>query len=349
MIGLSAAVTAEQSFHLLQAKQTIQSAQALTLQLIAFAEGGVGAARVTALAAPLASSFQIALRGSSVRGETQIAADLWPAEIDEGQFSQVIRSLVLNAREATPAGGLVRLRADNLHLDTAGGLDVPAGDYVRIRVEDDGAGIAPDVLPKIFDPYFSTKQRGPQKGMGLGLTICRTVIQKHRGTIFVDSQPGLGTTVTCLLPARPGGRTGRASAQPLPPEGTRILIMDDEQLFREVLASTLRLLGYEVEVTRDGDEAIAAYAAASTAERPFAAVLLDLTVRGGRGGRETLEMLRRQDPEVRAILMTGYSTEAVFRDYASHGFRAALAKPFPLESLRAVMNEVLGSAAARIA
>jgi len=346
MVGLSASVTSEQSFHLLQAKQTIQSAQALTLQLIAFAEGSVGTRRVVALAGALGSSFQIALRGSSVRGETDIAPDLWPAEIDEGQFSQVIRSLVLNAREASPRG-TVRLRADNFHLAAPGGPDVPVGNYVRIRVEDDGVGIEPETLPKIFDPYFSTKQRGPQKGMGLGLTICRTVVQKHGGAIFVESQPGRGTAVTCLFPARPGESVIQPSARTSAAAGRRILAMDDEQLFREVLASTLRQIGYEVTVARDGDEAIAAYAEAAAAQRPFSAVLLDLTVRGGRGGRETLDVLRQQDPGVRAILMTGYSTEAVFRDYASHGFQAALAKPFPLEALRSVLAEVLSPAAPR--
>jgi len=342
MISLCASTTAEQESYLLQAQQTIQSAKALTLQLIAFAEGGVTARRVVPLGALLEKSFDIALRGSALRGECEIAPDLWPADVDEGQLGQIIRNLVLNAREATAAGGRVRLRAENLRLDATTGLDLPVGDYVRIQVSDDGAGIPDDVLPKIFDPYFSTKQRSTQKGMGLGLTICRTVIQKHGGTIAVDSRPNRGTTVTCLLPARrPASDPVAVQPSASSSSGGRILVMDDERVFREILAMTLRQLGYDVELAQEGGEAVSLYERASAEGRPFAAVLLDLTVRGGLGGGETVKALRARDPAVRAVLMTGYGTEEIFRDCTRHGFMGALAKPFSTEALRRLLAGIL--------
>jgi signal transduction histidine kinase len=203
MVAASGPMTAEQQEHLRRSQQAVEAAKSLTQQLLAFAQGSTSLRRLVDLRKLLPPTVELALRGSAVRGECLLPPDLWPAEIDEGQIAQMVHNLVLNAREATAAGGLVRIEAANVVLDEASAApELPPGDYLRLRVIDSGAGIATDIAAKIFDPYFSTKQRGSQKGMGLGLTICRTVIQKHDGTIAVDSHPGRGTTVTCHLPAK---------------------------------------------------------------------------------------------------------------------------------------------------
>ncbi len=344
MIGLTGPLAPPQKQHVSQARETLHAARALTEQLLTFAQGGVSAHRIVDLKNLLQQSLDVALSGSNVRGESALAPDLWSVEVDEAQIGQVIRNLVLNAREAMPDGGTVRLRAENAVLDVAHSGDAAPGDYVRITVADEGSGIPPEVLPKIFDPYFSTKQRGAQKGMGLGLTICHSVLQKHGGLIAVESRPGHGTTVLCHLPAAHAHAAPPVPPAPVEPVRSRkILVMDDELRVREIVAQTLSQLGYEPCLAENGAEAITLYEEAGRQGTPFAAVLLDLTVRGGMGGREVVKLLLERDPAVRAVLMTGYNHEETFRDHARHGFVGALAKPFSVDRLRAKLNEVLGT------
>ncbi len=342
MVSLSGTTSKPQEQHLAQARETIHAAKRITQQLIAFADGETSPRRIVDLRVLLRQSLELALSGSAVRPESQIAPDLWPAEVDEEQIGQMMHTVILNAREAMRGDGVLRLEAVNVTLEIPPGPECAPGGYVRIRVTDSGIGIPDDVLPRIFDPYFSTKQRGTQKGMGLGLTICRNVIQRHGGTVGVESAVGRGTTVTIHLPAR---HQPVAGAAPVAAAGAapsrRILVMDDEQVIREIVGHTLGHLGYEVVLAKDGEEALAAYVRANGEGRPFAAVLLDLTVRGGMGGSETMRRLRALDAGVKAILMTGYSNDAAFRDPVAHGFKAALGKPFSAESLRLLLEEIL--------
>ena len=191
----------ELAHRLEQAKQAALTAGGLTQQLITFATGGAPVRKPTRLSGVIQESVRLALSGSRLRCDFSLAEDLWPAEVDAGQIGQVIRNLVLNAREAMPEGGVISVRAENVVLGPQENPSLPPGDYVRVSIADRGGGIAKEVLPKIFDPYFSTKQRGTQKGMGLGLSICHTVIQKHGGAIAVESEPGVGTTFRLHLPA----------------------------------------------------------------------------------------------------------------------------------------------------
>jgi signal transduction histidine kinase len=201
MLGLSGPVNTEQTKFLQQARGTIKTAKALTEQLITFAGGDDSTRRPVDLRGLVRQSVELALLGSEIETNCEISPELWPASVNETQITQVLRGLILNAREATPAGGHVRVSAENVVLEAASPAELPPGHYVRISIADDGAGIPAGVLPNIFDPYFSTKDRGSQKGMGLGLSICRTVIKRHGGAIAIDSQPGRGTTVICHLPA----------------------------------------------------------------------------------------------------------------------------------------------------
>ena len=187
--------------------------------------------------------------------------------------------------------------------------------------------------------------------MGLGLTICHAVVQKHGGTLLIDSAPGGGTTVHCYLPAaQPAAAVlhDNTTAHHSPPVASnKILVMDDEAGLREIVALTLSQIGYTAELAKNGEEAVALYAQARNSGAPFAAVILDMTVKGGMGGGETIRILRDQDPLVRAVLMTGYSQEETLRDFASHGFSSALTKPFSMENLRTTLSAVLKTPAAR--
>lgn len=201
MIGLCGPMTPRQSQFLEQARQTILTAKTLTQQLLTFAGPDASSRRTQPIGELVRQAVELTLRDSAIESECHIASDLSQVRVSETQLTQVLRGLILNAREATPPGGRVQVSAENTGAAKPAPTELPPGDYVRITIADSGAGIPPEVLPKIFDPYFSTKDRGTQKGMGLGLTICRALIKRHGGIISIDSQLGRGTTVTFYLPA----------------------------------------------------------------------------------------------------------------------------------------------------
>lgn len=325
-----------------EAKKVAMLARGLTQQLITFSKGGAPVRKPTHLEGLLQGSARLALSGSNVLCEFSLADDLWWVEVDEGQIGQCIRNLILNAREAMPEGGTISVRAKNVVLAASENASLPPGEYVRINIADRGVGIARDLLPKIFDPYYSTKQRGDQKGMGLGLTICYTVIQKHGGSIAVESEAGVGTTLQIHLPAvRTVSSEEPAAAPKSQPRSGRILVMDDEDGERKLIGRFLGRIGLEVELVENGELAIAAYEQAKEQGRPFDVVLLDLTIRGGMGGQETIQALRKLDPTVRAIVMSGYSDDPVVLEPERYGFAGALAKPFGKDRLQETVSRVM--------
>jgi PAS domain S-box-containing protein len=327
---------------LLDAKHAVSAARALTQQLITFARGGATTRQTTDLGRLLNESAPLALSGSNVRSEIFVDPDLWSAEVDVGQIGQVVRNLVLNAREAMPAGGVVSLRAENVVLGPGHGPAIAPGKYVRIRVADHGCGIPADVLPKIFDPYFSTKLRGKQKGMGLGLTICHSVVQKHAGAITVESTRGTGTTFEVFFPASRQIPAQEPAVKLDSRRRGKILVMDDEQVVRSNLGRVLKQAGWETELASDGKSAVDIYAKARQEGRCFDAVILDLTVRGAMGGKEAVDALLALDPTVRALVMSGHSDDLVMQSYADYGFKGALTKPFDRKSLLSELARVLG-------
>jgi two-component system cell cycle sensor histidine kinase/response regulator CckA len=331
--------------YLKDAQKTVFLARGLTQQLITFAKGGAPVRRPVRLAGVIEESARAALSGSRVRCEFSLAEGLWLVEADDGQIGQVIRNLALNAREAMPEGGVITIWAENVILGSQANSSLPAGDYVRVSIADRGGGIAKEVLPKIFDPYFTTKERGNQKGMGLGLTICHSVIQKHGGAIAVESTVGVGTTFHVHLPA---------SSKALPHEpapGTpgfanlrragRILVMDDEESLRNLIEATLRRLGHEVELVEDGQRAIEAYREAQSQRRPFDVVLLDLTVRAGLGGPQAVRGLLKLDPAVKAVVMSGHAQDPVMLEPERHGFVGCLPKPFDGAKLQEILSPII--------
>jgi PAS domain S-box-containing protein len=328
-----------------QAKQAASMANGLTQQLMTFAKGGAPVRKPTRLSGVIQEAVRLAVSGSRVRCDFSLAEDLWLAEVDAGQIGQVIRNLVLNAREAMPEGGVISVQAENVVLGPQENPSLPPGDYVRVSITDRGGGIAKELLPKIFDPYFSTKQRATQKGMGLGLTICHTVIQKHGGAIAVESAPGVGTTFRIHLPAsRKLLQKEKASVPASLPRHARILVMDDNEVVRNLFKRLLQQMGHEVELVEHGQGAVEAYGSAKGQGRPFDVVILDLTVRAGVGGQEAIQALLKVDPAVKAIVMSGYANDPVILEPERYGFKGVLAKPFDRDSLRKVLARVLGPA-----
>lgn len=325
-----------------QAEAATQRAAELAAQLLAFSKGGAPVRGVADLGAVLEESARFALSGTNVKARFRIDPGTWPASVDAGQVSQVFNNLAINASQAMPRGGTVEFSVVNA-IVAAG--EVPAlasGDYLLVTVRDDGPGIASENLPKIFDPYFTTKAGGS----GLGLTSAYWIVMRHGGRIDVESNPDMGTTFRIWLPAARG-----AAAPSAPPVEAAaadghgaILVMDDEAAVREVAAEILRTLGYEPFLTRDGREALAAYRRMLAKGRPFRAVVMDLTIPGGMGGRETVAELLALDPGARAIVSSGYSNDPTMAEYRRHGFRGVIVKPYSAKTFAKVLREVLDQA-----
>ncbi|HWA26551.1 MAG TPA: ABC transporter substrate-binding protein [Lacunisphaera sp.] len=323
------------------AKRATLRARDLTLQLLTFAKGGEPVRTTIELPELLKEAAGFALHGSSSRGDFQFQPGLWKVNADKGQVGQVIQNLVINAVQAMPGGGVVTLAASNVELPRPGDSapPLPTGRYVQISVADGGMGIAREHLGKIFDPYFTTKAQGT----GLGLASVYSIVRKHEGHIVVESELGQGTVFRFWLPAVSGDARGQA---PSPtgsksPFRARALFMDDEPSIRSMAMLFMERLGYDCDVAVDGAEAIKKYEASMAAGRKYEVVVMDLTVPGGMGGREAMEHLRRIDPNVYAIVSSGYSRDPVLANYQAHGFQAVLPKPYGLEQLTKVMRAAL--------
>jgi PAS domain S-box-containing protein len=325
---------------LAQAEKASIRARDLAQQLLTFAKGGAPIKKTASLVDLLQDSSNFVVRGTHVRCAFSIEEGLWPVEIDEGQISQVIHNLVLNAQQAMPEGGVVRICAVNKSTGEVKGLPLKEGSYVHISIRDSGIGIPKENLLKIFDPYFTTKQ----KGSGLGLSTSYSIIKKHDGHMTVDSELGVGSTFSIYLPAFPQAPLPQGKEtieiESLIGRG-RILLMDDEQIIRDVLQEMLQRLGYEVALVEEGGEAIALYRRAKESGSPFDVVIMDLTVPGGMGGKEAIRKLRQIDPEVRAIVSSGYSNDPLAGDFMKYGFSDFIAKPFKLEDLGKILKRVI--------
>jgi PAS domain S-box-containing protein len=326
---------------LLRAERASERAKDLTQQLLTFSKGGAPVKKTANIGDLLKDSANFSAAGSNVRCDFLIPDDLWHVDIDAGQMSQVINNLVINARQAMPDGGTITIKAENLVVMASSreyAVNLKSGNFIKILIRDHGIGIPEENIQKIFDPYFTTKKTGN----GLGLATSYSIIKNHDGAITLESKLGTGTTFYIYLPASRSEVQPKpiAIAKPIYANG-KILVMDDEEVIREMAAAMLTDLGYDAHTAKDGAETIAMYEQSLNDGMPYDAVIMDLTIPAGMGGKETVKKLIELDPYVRTIVSSGYSNDPVMADHKKYGFISVLPKPYQLNDLARLLEHLL--------
>lgn len=322
---------------LMNAENSIERATGLSRQLLTFAKGGAPVPQNVDLSELISDVIHFDLTGSNVRPVFALDPDLWNVRVDPAQLQQVFSNLTLNADYSMPDGGCLEVFATNVTLRSQQITGVEAGEYVKVMFKDNGQGIGETALPRIFEPYFSTKP----SGNGLGLATSYSIIQKHNGHIEVSSQPELGTTFTIFLPAISNEKSeSRRNGLPSVPQQqwiSRVLVLDDEVMILEVLTQMLSTIGATSEAHRTTNRVVEAYRREFEAGTPFDVVILDLTIPGGPGGRDAARRILEIDPDATVICTTGYTDDPIMVDHQKYGFRGVIPKPYQLEELRAVI------------
>ena len=339
-----------------EAEEAALRARELTRQLVTFSNNIPSIKRTGSILPVIQDAADLLMiAGEANEFRLDIADDLWPVEIDANQIEKALKNVIINARESMTDGGVITIRAENLDLVCREGLrdlPLPEGKYVEISVRDQGKGIPEAYLPRIFDPYFSTKERGTQKGMGLGLAVTFAIMKRHGGLITVSSTVGAGTTFHLYIPAvTPKPTAGTAATDQLrefeshrrsSEKGKgKILIMDDEEMIRTLLTKMVERFGYQAEAVKDGDSALERFTAAKQAEAPFDLVILNLIIPGGVGGRDTISLLKSVDSGVKAIASSGYPNDPVMKNCRLFGFDAAILKPYHMEELKSLLIRLI--------
>lgn len=326
------------------ASMALARATDLTKQLLTFSKGSNPLLESVDLEQLIQNSVRFSLSGSNVKASVHLAEDLLQVKADQGQLSQVLANLTINAVQAMPDGGALTIEAkniDDIAIEAAPNL---SGSFVVLTICDEGLGISPKHIDKIFDLYFSTKQ----SGSGLGLASVHSIILRHNGYISVDSELGVGTCFTIYLPAevnsqkpidKPSSNETELSVSAM----GHILLMDDDEMVRDFSSTMLKSFGYRVDTATDGVAAIEQYIAAEKNGEPFDAAIIDLTIPGGMGGKEMVEKLLEIDPQAKMIVCSGYSTDPILADYTEYGFKGRLVKPFLMADLEAELSRVLNA------
>lgn len=325
---------------LAEAEKGAYRAEELTRQLSVFAKGGVPVKQTTWIEELVRKTAGFALAGSSAQCRLAAKGEISPVDVDQGQMSQALSNILVNAKEAMPKGGLISAEIETITVDGTGaypGTTLQPGRYVRIWIADEGQGISKNDIDKIFDPYFTTKS----KASGLGLATAYSIIEKHGGRLSVQSEEGHGTQVSIFLPCSKKAITPTTVVDDQILTGSgRVLVMDDEHTIRLLTENMLEMLGYEGDFASDGSEAIELYRSALEQGKPYDVVIMDLTVPGGMGGAEAIRKIVEIDPDVKAIVSSGYSDDPVVANYRDYGFRGAMPKPYRIQELSRALWEL---------
>lgn len=329
---------------LVSAEEHCMKAKTLTRKLLTYSRGGSPQRKTASIANVIRDAVNFSLSGKNIDCRFEFTDDLWSAQIDESQMHQVVHSLVSNAAEVMPQGGVIDIGAQNVDLTTDHIQPLKAGHYIKWFVRDRGVGMSQEHMKKIFDPYFTTKEMSSVKGMGLGLAICYSIVKSHEGMITVESSPGAGTTFTVYIPASNGEKDEKrpvAVKEALATPKPNVLLIDDEQILLDVTGSMLKHIGYNVVTAKNHGDAMEHYRRAKEARNPFSLIIMDLTMRGDEGGEIAIRRWKDNYPEVKAVISSGYSNDPVIEEYWKYGFVGAMVKPYSLVDLKSSLEKIL--------
>lgn len=332
--------TGEKAYErLIEAEKALKRASNLTRQLLTFSKGGTPILKATSIDDLLKESANFVLSGSNVKCNFSIPDDIWSANADEGQISQVISNLVINAAQSMPDGGIINIQAQNIVVDKSDAIPLKHGNYIKVSIQDHGNGIPEENINKIFDPFFTTKKNGT----GLGLSITYSIIKKHNGYITVESVLGVGTTFHFYLPAilEKIPIKEKTTEEIIKHGKGKILVMDDEEIIRDIAYEILNSLGYDVVAVEDGSKAIDCYKKAKESNEPYDAIIMDLTVPGGMGGNEAIKMILEFDPKAVAIVSSGYSSDPILANFSDFGFKGVIPKPYKITDISDVLHQLI--------
>ena len=341
----------EEAFEFLEnAQQASLRARDLTSKFITFSSGGAPVRRTVDINKFIEDSTTVILSGSNIRLNITLPPESWRVDIDKSQFTQVLSNIITNANEAMPDGGIFQIIIENVEsaaIDKTFFPSLQENNYVKITFKDEGIGISEAELEKVFDPYFSTKERGADKGMGLGLTVVHSIVEKHNGYITIESNKAHGTSVQLLLPATVHEISKESEGAPkipsllnIPGEKGKILIMDDEEIVINVVSEMLSRQGYSCEYAQNGHEAIEKFKQEKASGVPFNLVIMDLTIPGGMGGEKAVKEVLKIDPHAKVVVASGYSADPIMEDYKKYGFCGAIAKPFLSDELLTMIKRL---------
>jgi PAS domain S-box-containing protein len=340
MLKLSIEKNKSEYSYVSDAEAAANSARDLTQQLLTFSKGGTPIKELTSIENVIRESARFSLHGSGIAAKYDFSSDLWPINVDKGQIGQVIQNLVLNATQAMKSKGTINIivRNETIKSESVNKQLLKPGRYVKVSVIDTGCGIPAEILPKIFDLYFTTRPTGS----GLGLSICHSIIKKHGGIVTVDSEVNKGSKFNVFLPADPDALIlDKSKSEYLKKGSGRILILEDERDVIKIMRNMLEILDFEVKFTEDGTETIKEYKKSMESGESYDAVILDLTIPGGMGGKETIKKLLAIDPDVCAIISSGYATGTIMSNYAQFGFQGMLVKPYTITEMGKTLNKIL--------
>jgi PAS domain S-box-containing protein len=326
------------SEYLSKAMTTMERARGLTLQLLTFAKGGAPIRKIGNLFPFVQETAQFTLSGSNIFTNFDIPDNLSPCNFDKNQIEQVIDNIVINAKQAMPDGGTITISAQNVSISLNDHLYLKNGDYVRISIKDQGIGIPKNILPHIFDPFFTTKATGN----GLGLASCYSIIKRHNGAIEVESEPGEGSTFHIYLPSAIKEEISSDIMTNANHEGSgTFLVLDDQDFMRDTIGGMLKFMGYTVVCKDNGKDVVEYITAEFKSGRKLSGIILDLTIPGGMGGKETMEEIKKLHPKVTVFAMSGYAEDPIIADPVKYGFTASICKPFKKSELAELLNKYL--------
>lgn len=326
------------------AEKASLSAKDLSQQLMNFSKGGTPAKKTISIEELIKNASTFSIKDTNVKYEFDIDENLSYAEVDTSQMTQVINNLIINANQAMHNEGVIKISCSNTTLDENNKLKLKKGDYIQISITDQGIGIPEEIIDKIFDPYFTTKEKGTNRGNGLGLATCYSVIKRHSGHITVESKVNQGTTFHIYLPVsikQDKNESPDQSVDEIFPGKGKLLVMDDEEMIQELIGEMLSRIGYTICFTSNETQAIKLYRKAIDSGKPFDVVIMDLTIADGVGGKKTLEKLIKINPDIKAIVSSGHSNDPIMASFPDYGFKGVITKPYKIKEVSMTIHEVI--------